>query len=72
VTDIFKEQAFSQGLVEEMIRKNLRQQVLQANRQVEENPAIKALLQEVESKLIILLSELASNKICESFLRNLA
>ena len=55
-----------------MVKKNLRMQVFQANRNIEENPAIKALLQEVESKLVILLSELASNKICDSFLRTLA
>jgi uncharacterized protein YpuA (DUF1002 family) len=55
-----------------MVKKNLRMQVFQANRNIEENPAIKALLQEVESKLVILLCELASNKICDSFLRTLA
>ena len=32
------------------------------------NPAMKALAFDIESKVVILLSEMASNKICEGFL----
>ena len=50
----------------------MRQQLANIYGQGEINPAIKALASAIESRVIILLSEMANNKVNESFLRKLS
>ena len=72
VVDLFKEPDFVSIFTENLIKKSVVQEVLRASRENERNPAMKALALDVESKIIILLAEMSSSKICDSFLRKLA
>jgi len=68
VADMFKEGDFAQIFQDELISKSIRKHLAG---QGEPNPGVKALFSSVESRVIILLSEMANNKVYETFLRKL-
>jgi ABC-type arginine transport system ATPase subunit len=69
VADMFKEPEFVNVFNEELIKRNIRQKVSQAFGQTEINPGVQALVNIIESKVVILLSEMSNNKVSESFMR---
>jgi hypothetical protein len=60
VVDMFKEGDFAQIFQDELISKSIRKHL---TGQPEPNPAVKSLFSSVESRLIILLSEMSHNKV---------
>jgi len=72
VSELFREQDFSQPFIDSLLRQSVINVVLQADRKNENNPALKQLAVDLQSKVIILLSEMANNRLNEGFFRKLA
>lgn len=72
MVELFRESEFSQVYSSSLVENNIIQSVLRASRENEINPAMKALALDVQSKVIIFLSTISNNKICDAFLRTLA
>jgi len=71
VNDIFKEVEMVTKFTDSLLNKSVLTTVNTSHRENEYNPAMRALAFEVQSKVVILLAEMASNKICDSFLSKL-
>jgi|LauGreDrversion4_2_1035121.scaffolds.fasta_scaffold883624_2 hypothetical protein len=69
VADIFKEGEFTQIFLDDLIKKQFRQQLLNKG---DLNPALKALLSSIDSRIVILLSEMAHHKVHNAFLQKLS
>lgn len=72
VTELFKEPEFAQVFGEALVKRGAQSSVRQAQPDFERNPALRALTQAVDSKVIILLSEMSNSKIGEGMMRKLA
>jgi len=72
VVELFKEPEFAQVFGEALVKKGAYASMKEKQPDFERNPALKALTQAVDSKVIILLSEMSNSKIGEGMMRKLA
>jgi hypothetical protein len=64
VSELFKDAEFAKVITDSLINKNIRV--------LHNTPELKAFTQNLESKMVILLSELSAHKIGDAFLRKMA
>jgi hypothetical protein len=72
VSELFKESDFVQVFQDHLVKRSVQASVRQAVPDSDRNPALRALALAVESKVVILIAEMAGSKICEGFLRKMS